>query len=69
MGRIGKNLNTKTEKAESFAVRTNNQKDQKMLLRTEMSVFDLQKLLETPSHKLKLLSGSIEWAQNKVKVK
>lgn len=48
---------------------TNNQKDQKMLLQTEMSVFDLQKLLETPSHKVKLLSGSIEWAQNNVKVK
>ena len=43
--------------------------DKKMLHQTEISVFDLQKLLKTPSHKVDLFPGNTKCAQNNVKVK
>ena len=57
------------QKVASFAVMSNHQKDKKMLHQTEISVFDLQKLLKTPSHKVDLFPGNTKCAQNNVKVK
>ena len=57
------------QKVASFAVMSNNQKDKKMLHQTEISVFDPQKLLKTPSHKVDLFPGNTKCAQNNVKVK
>ena len=62
-------LSCMEQKAESFALMSNNQKNKKMLHQTEMSMFDLQKLPKTPSHKVNLFPRNTKCAQNNVKVK
>ena len=47
----------KKSKAESFAVMSNNQQDEKLLHQTEMSVAELERLLSAPSVAVNLFPG------------